>query len=353
MSHSRRIKTLRSHFADYPIDALLIVKNENIRYLTGFAASESWLFLTSSKSFYITDGRYTLEARQGLKEKAIVIEHKGNLAEKLFELAKQNKIKKIGFDEGHVTLAHYKMIKAKCPAGIKLIPANGTVEKLREIKDKEEIRHIKSALKLHAQTLSYLKRFIRPGVSERDIYLKLEQYVKAKKAEFSFSPIVASGPNSAFPHARITERIIKKNDVVLLDMGIDWQDYTSDLTRMFFLGKIPQLIEEGNTYVAESKRRAIEKIDPGVPVAVADQAARSFLAKKKLDKYFNHSLGHGVGLEIHESPRLSQKSKAVFQEGMIVTVEPAVYLSGKFGIRLEDMVLVTRHGCEILSEYIH
>ncbi|MCA9405762.1 MAG: M24 family metallopeptidase, partial [Candidatus Omnitrophica bacterium] len=191
------------------------------------------------------------------------------------------------------------------------------------------------------------------GKSERDIYEHLEKFIKAHKVGFSFSPIVASGPNAALPHAKITDRKFKANDVVLVDMGIDVKGYKSDLTRMFFLGKIPELVKTVHTHVDTAKNLAIETIRSGISVAKVDQQARKYLEKNKLSKYFGHALGHGVGLEIHENPRLSQKSREILEEGMIVTVEPGVYLPNKFGIRLEEMVLVTKSGCEILSDNIH
>ena len=157
-----------------------------------------------------------------------------------------------------------------------------------------------------------------------------------------------SGSNGALPHARPTNRKIRNNEPVLVDTGIDWNGYKSDLTRMFFLGRMPTLVTEMNARVKEAQILAMTKIQAGAKASEVDQVARGFLAQHKLDQYFGHSLGHGVGLDIHEEPRLSQKSTAVLKAGMVVTVEPAVYLPGKFGIRLEEMVLVTDTGCEVL-----
>jgi len=171
--------------------------------------------------------------------------------------------------------------------------------------------------------------------------------------KFSFEPIIASGPHSSYPHARLTGRKIRPNDLVLVDMGIDVQGYKSDLTRIFFLGRIPHLKGQVYESVRAAQQKAMDVIKAGVLGRDVDRAARNYLAKRKLARYFTHALGHGVGLEIHENPRLSQKSSSTLKEGMIITIEPAVYIPNKFGIRIEDMVLVTKKGCEVLSDNIH
>jgi len=349
---SLRIKQLHCLLKQNSLDALLVTQDENITYLTKFPASESWLLVTPKKSFYITDFRYILEAKKGLKGVTIA-RHTGNMGAAVFELTKAMKSKRIGFDGQNLSYAAYQRLKKACPKSQKLIEANGLVESLREVKDKDEIRQIKAALKIHEQAFRYLQKIVKPGFTERDILLKLEQFVKARDAGFSFDTIIASGANSCYPHARVTNRRICRNDLVLIDMGVDLNGYKSDLTRMFFLGKISNLVKKVNEQVWESQRRAIAKIAPGVAVAEVDYAARNYLETQNLAKYFGHALGHGVGLEIHENPRISQKSPAILQEGMIITVEPAVYLPGKFGIRIEDMVLVTKKGCEVVSERIY
>ena len=178
---------------------------------------------------------------------------------------------------------------------------------------------------------------------------KLENFIKIKKVQFSFPPIIASGSNSCYPHAKVTDRKIRNNEPVLVDTGIEFKGYKSDLTRMFFLGKIPRFVYEVNEAVRVAQLRAIERIKDGIEVAEIDLLARKHLAKHKLEKFFGHSLGHGVGLEIHESPRLSQNNKSILKAGMVVTVEPAAYIPDRFGIRIEDMVLVKKDSCEVLS----
>lgn len=349
---TERIRQFQRLLKENHLDSYLVNKDTNIRYLTGFKASESWLLVTQKKSYYITDFRYILEAKKALKNQAMVIQYTKSMAQALFDLAKDLKIKSIGFDDRHLTLAMFNNLRKSCLKGISLRSVNNLVESLRMIKDAREIKLIKKALEIHASALTYLHKIVQPGQAENSILLKLESFVKQKNVGFSFDPIIAGGPNSCLPHAHVTQRVIKKNDIVLVDMGIDVNGYKSDLTRMFFFGKISKLIKDVEVAVKDAQRQAIAMIKAGVRVSEVDLQARKCLAKKGLEEYFGHSLGHGVGLDIHEAPRLSQLSSEILQEGMVVTVEPAVYLPNKFGIRIEDMVLVTKNGCEVLSDNI-
>jgi len=344
-----RLTALRAQFTT---DALLVTKDENIRYLTNFNASESWLLVTRKKAFYITDFRYVLEAKKGLKGIPIK-QYQGSIVGKLFELCKLERVKTLGFDETQFSVAQHRILKNGSPKRIKLIPANGQVEDFRQCKDVKEVSAIKKALALHHQALKFMKRIIRPGASEMDCLLKLENFVKSKGAGFSFDPIIASGPNSCFPHASVTKRKIKNNELVLVDFGIKLNGYMSDLTRMFYLGNISRNILEAHEKVNTAQKNAIAIIKEGVKISEVDFAARGYLAKFNIAKYFGHSLGHGVGLEIHEDPRVAQSNNLKLKQGMVITVEPAVYFPNKFGIRIEDMVLVTKKGCEVLSGNIN
>lgn len=329
-----------------------MTKDVNIKYLTKFPASESWLFITQKKAFYITDFRYLHEARKGLKGVA-VIRYDKSLQNSLFELAVREKVKTLGLDERHISLFQYKKLHKACPRTVKLSGVNNLVEDLRAVKESGEVQKIREALKIHQEALVMLKKVIKPGLSERDVFFKLEEFVKDRNVGFSFDPIIASGPNSAYPHAKVSDRKIRNNEIVLVDIGIDVKGYKSDLTRIFFLGRIPKLISEVRQEVWVAQQLAITNICAGRSVAAIDKIARNSLKEKKLDVYFGHSLGHGVGLEIHENPRLSEQDPTILKEGMVVTVEPGVYIPGKFGIRLEEMVLVTKKGCEVLSGNIN
>jgi Xaa-Pro aminopeptidase len=346
-----RLKKLVEDFSRHKnIDALLIVNDSNIRYLTQFLACESWLLVTKSKAFYITDSRYILEARQGLK--GITVKQYSHMPfTTLCELCKQYKIKRLGFDERHTNFALWKRLKEFCPRNRKLVPATGLVESLREIKDEGEIAQIKNCLKLHFKAIDFMKKVVKPGLTERKVAFQLERFVKSRGAEFSFPPIIASGPNSCYPHARTTDRVIRNNEAVLLDFGIDLNGYKSDLTRNFFLGTIAPRVKQVFDALTLAQQEAISLIKPNVSCSQVDARARKVLRKFGLAKYFGHSLGHGVGLDIHEAPRLSSQSTSILEAGMIVTIEPGVYIPNQFGIRVEDMVLVTKEGCEVLSGY--
>ncbi len=347
-----RFQQLISTFKARRIDAFLVTQDTNITYLTRFPASESWLLVSRRKASYITDFRYILEARKGLKGIGVVCYTKSK-SETLFQTARQQGVRRLGFDPDHITLAQYRVLSRQCPPSIKLVALAHPVETLREIKDAGEIRHIREALAIHKEAYKLIRRLIRPHVCEQDILLRLENFVRQKGVRFSFPPIVASGVNSCYPHAKVTRRRLGENDIVLVDIGIEVKGYKSDLTRMFFLGRIPPFVQRVNDAVATAQRKTIEKVRAGVPVAELDLTARNHLAKNNLAQYFGHALGHGVGLDIHESPRLSQSSPAVLKTGMVITIEPAVYIPHRFGIRIEDMVLVTPKGCEVLSDDIH
>lgn len=344
-----RIQKLIDKFQKFEIDAFLVTKDVNITYLTRFGASESWLLVTKKGSFYITDFRYILEAEKGLKG-IVIKKYERSMAQTVFELMSDLSLKGLGFDERHVSLSGFKNIQKECPKAVQLIGLCDVVEAIREIKEKGEVDAIRGCLKLHHQAIKFLRKTVKPGLTELDVLDQLEGFVKSRRAGFSFPSIIASGSNSCFPHARVSRRKIKNNEPVLIDTGIDINGYKSDLTRVILLGKIAPLVREVADIVKDAQRKAIAVIKAGIPVAVADQEARSHFKKFDLEQYFGHSLGHGVGLEIHESPRLSVKSPAVFKSGMVVTVEPAVYIPNKFGVRIEDMVLVTEKGCEVLSD---
>ena len=343
---------LRKLVEDFPrhknIDALLIVDDSNIRYLTQFPASESWILVTKTKAFYITESRYVLEARQGLK--GIAVKQYSHMpCAILCKLCKQYKIKRLGFDERHTSFVLWKKLKEFCPRNTKLVAATGLVESLREIKDEGEIDQIKNCLKLHFKAIDFMKKVVKPGLTERQAALQLERFVKSHGAESSFSPIIASGPNSCYPHARTTDRVIRNNEGVLLDFGIDLNGYKSDLTRNFFLGRIAPHVKQVFDALTLAQREAISLIKPNVSCSQVDAQARKVLRKFGLAKYFGHSLGHGVGLDIHEAPRLSGHSTSILEAGMVVTIEPGVYIPNQFGVRVEDMVLVTKEGHEVLS----
>jgi len=300
----------------------------------------------------LTDFRYVLEVKKKLKGIQLVC-YKKSFYDTVLSILIDEKVRILAIDPDHLTVTQYKQLNRSVKSCAKLIKSQKVVERFRQQKDAGELKLIKKALSIHKSTHHYLKRIVKPGISEFEILRKLENYVKSKDVGFSFEPIIASGPNSCYPHAKVTHREIRNNELVLIDMGIDVFGYKSDLTRMFFLGKIPELIWDVERKVREAQRRAISVIKPGIMIGQVDDQARNYLKENKLDSYFGHALGHGVGLDIHEDPRIGAKNTNKLEENMVITIEPAVYLPNKFGIRIEDMVLVTNKGCKILSDDIY
>ena len=343
-----RILKFLKFFPARNIDAFLVTKDVNISYLTKFVSSDAWLLVHAKRVFYITDFRYILEATKGLRG-IHVVRFKSSMGQTVFELAKELKIKRLGFDDRHMSHHLYKTLKSQCPASLRFVACENIVENIRQIKENTELLLMQKAIRINKKAFEFLKKIVKPGMRECDILMSLERFVKDHHAGFSFSPIIASGPNSCLPHARVTRRKLKAHDVLLLDVGIEVQGYKSDLTRMVFLGKIPRPIQNICEIVCASQRAAISMIKPGIAAKFVDQQARNYLKNHQLNEYFGHSLGHGVGLEIHEAPSLSSMSLSTLKEGMVVTVEPAVYFPHKFGIRVEDMVLVTKNGHKVLS----
>ncbi|HOD12423.1 MAG TPA: Xaa-Pro peptidase family protein [Candidatus Omnitrophota bacterium] len=345
------LQKLRLSFAKYSIDAFLVTDDVNIRYLTGYPCQESWLLILPRHVYYLTDSRYSLDARRHFG-RINVVECKKSAFDSVADLVSKRKVHSLGFDERHLVVVSFRRLKKALTRKVRLIGTQGLIENIRAVKRENEVAAIRKALCFHNECYQYLKTIIRPGQAEHQILEKLERFVLRHQQIFSFPPIIASGPNSCLPHARISDRKIKKNDLVLVDMGIEVNGYKSDLTRMFFLGKIPHLVREVCEAVAQAQRLAIAQIKPGVLAKDVDSCARNFLKEKKLGAYFSHSLGHGIGLEVHEKPGLSPRSPSVLEKGMVLTVEPGVYIPGRFGVRIEDMVLVTSQGAKVLSGLI-
>jgi Xaa-Pro aminopeptidase len=346
-----RIGRLLRLLSSRGLDSFLITDDINVSYLTGHQAHESWLLVTSGKVFYITDSRYVLEGQEAFKgQKIEVVEYKASISLMVLQLLKKTGVASVGLDERHVTMAQGRLLRKIFPKQIKLVAADGAVDELRMIKEPQEIVRIREAVKVNLEGYSFLKKHIHPGVTEQQLLRALEGFVFRKNVAFSFPAIIASGPNSAMPHARVSSRKLRSAEPLLVDMGIEKNSYKSDLTRMFFLGKMPPSYRKVLSIVRDAQHASIRAIRPGVPASTIDAVARKHLKKFGLDVFFGHSLGHGVGLQIHEMPRISRKSGALLEENMVFTVEPGVYFPGKFGIRLEEMVVVTGKGCEVLSD---
>jgi Xaa-Pro aminopeptidase len=345
-----RLSRLRMLLKGLGVDALLVTDDTNVSYLSSYASHDAWLFITQKHAYYVTDFRYTQEASAALTGGDLsVVQFKDSIFRSIVMLAERSKVGRIGVDENRLNLGQYQRFKTLCSKKIKLKLLQSPVECLRMVKDADELSITRQAIKINLDAFSWIGARIKPGLSEKDILVLLEGFVRRRQVGFSFDPIIASGPNTALPHAKVTERKLLMGEPLLLDLGIEKDSYKSDLTRMFFLGKMTPSFSKALSIIKDAQWEAIRLMKPGVLAKDVDAAARKYLKKYGWDKYFGHSLGHGVGLDIHEMPRLSAKSGAILVENMVVTVEPGVYFPKKYGVRLEEMVLVTHKACEVLS----
>jgi len=349
-----RLQKLLNRLKEESLDGLLVSLPANISYLSGFVSADAYLLVSKKESVYFTDSRYTEEVRPKLKSIASLKKINGSVFTLIADTCRGLGLKRIAFEERQMPYAEYKKIKENLKAKAYLIPSHNLIESLRQVKDAGEIEKIKEALRITGLALEFIGEFIRPGLKELEAAGELERFVRYQGAqEAAFNIIVASGPNSAYPHHRPGQRIIRKDDLVLVDIGVDYFGYKSDLTRVFFLDKIKGLNRRIYEIVLKAQAKAIGKIKPGVEINRIDSLSRNYIADKGYAKYFGHSLGHGIGLQTHEAPSISARNEGILAPGMVFTVEPAIYLPGKFGIRIEDMVLVTNKGCEVLSGFVH
>lgn len=325
----------------------LITHLTHLRYLMGFTGSSGFMIQSGKQRFFFTDFRYRgvaqeLEAKHSKTTQAFTfIEWNEEGSKKLEKITKG---KTLEFESGHLSLDDLKMWKKRL-AQVKWAPIKHPIEELRKIKTPEEIRKMKRSQAINEATLIELKKYFRPGVTELELAWKIKTIGHDLGAEdISFEPIVAFGPHSAIPHHQNTSTKLKKTDVILVDMGMKYQGYCSDMTRTFLPEKYTNEQEAVYSKVRTAQEEAINALKAGVKASKLDEIARKSMGEEA--QFFGHSLGHGIGLDVHESPNLSRRSKDVLKAGMVVTVEPGIYLDGRFGVRIENCGLVTEKGYE-------
>jgi Xaa-Pro aminopeptidase len=357
MDYSARQKKLREHIAKTKartrFDALLISHLPNIRYLCGFTGSAGFLVVEDSGSVFFTDMRYDTQAHEEVKAARVVIAKKPvlqALADYLSRRRKSSRPWAAGIEADHFTVAEKKKLSQLCPAGVRLKDAPPIVERARMVKDANEITLIREAVELGARLFERAVEVIGPGVKEVEVAAQMELAARQAGAdEMSFPTIIASGARSALPHGRASSQLIPAGAFVVCDFGVILSGYCSDQTRTVWVGKVSGDARHAYEAVREAQQAAIEAVRPGATTGEVDAAARKVLQKAGLGKYFTHSTGHGVGLEIHEIPRVAKGQDEVLQPGMVITIEPGVYFPGKWGVRIEDMVAVTAGGCEVMT----
>ncbi|MFA4993426.1 MAG: aminopeptidase P family protein [Candidatus Omnitrophota bacterium] len=349
-----RLKSIYSQLKQKRLDGLLVSLPANISYLTEFLSRDSYLLVSEKGNIYFTDSRYTEEAGASLSDNIKLKQCNGSVFKQIAETSLGLGLKKLGFEERNLAYAEFAKIKEHANGCFELIPTHSIVEDKRQVKDLQEVKKLKQAARITGLALEHIKKFLVPGVKEIEVAAEFERFIRYHGcADSAFDIIVASGPNSSQPHHLSGQRRLRDNELVLIDLGVDYRGYKSDLTRVLFLGKIIVLVRKVYDTVLKAQELAIKRIRPGAEMAAIDKVAREYIASKGYGKYFTHNLGHGLGLEIHEDPRISGNEASSVKPGMVFTIEPGVYLAGKFGIRIEDMILVTDKGCEVLSGAIN
>jgi Xaa-Pro aminopeptidase len=334
------------------VDALLVTHPADVRYLCGFTGSTGALVLVGSRAVLFTDGRYMSQAKAEAAGTRVVIAKKPAMIAAC-EWMEAAGVRRCGFDAVHTTVTALgtmqKTVSAKMRKGM-FVALGSLVADLREVKDADEIERLRAAARVGCELFEGMLTYLEEGLAESQVAATLEYAARLAGTEgMSFDTIVASGERSALPHGRATSARLPKQGFVTLDFGVILDGYCSDMTRTIHLGKALPGERDVYDFVLEAQEAAVAAVAPGVAARDVDEAARSVLRRVKLDKYFSHSTGHGVGLEIHEGPRLAAKQGQVLEQGMVITIEPGVYMPGKFGVRIEDMVLVTATGGEILT----
>jgi Xaa-Pro aminopeptidase len=353
MDYLARQAKLKQHLATTRFDGLLVSHLPNIRYLCGFTGSAGLLLVEEDGSVLFTDVRYDTQAHQEVKDAKVIIARKSlleALGEFLSGQRKRAKARTIGIEAEHFTVAEKKRLAKVRPLGMTLKDAPPMVERARMVKDNDEINRIRAAVRLGSQIFDRALQVLRPGIKEVEVAAEMELAARRSGAEqMSFPTIIASGPRSALPHGRASAQTIRSGGFVVCDFGVILSGYCSDETRTVWVGRTPDDARQTYAAVREAQQAAVNAVRPGASVGEVDGAARKRLQEDGLAKYFTHSTGHGVGLEIHESPRVANAQRELLQPGMVITIEPGVYFPGKWGVRIEDMVVVTAGGCEVLT----
>lgn len=345
-----RLSRLRFLFAASGVDAVLVTHLPNIQYLCGFTGSSGMLLVETGRATLFTDGRYTFQCREEVTGAAVKIVS-GGLVRAVGEMLRQRRgTTRVAYSAGQVSVAQKQALDAAAGKRARWVPGSNEVERLRAVKDAGELGKMRAAAALISEVWTRVVRKMRVGISELQVAADLEYGMKlAGAAGPSFETIVASGARSAWAHARATSKLLRKNELVVMDQGAILRGYCSDMTRTVFLGRPSDRVRRLYDAVLDAQQAAKSVIRAGVTAGEVDAAARQTLKRSKLEQYFTHSTGHGLGLEVHEMPRLARGESFVLEAGMVVTVEPGVYVEGLGGIRIEDDVVVTATGAEELT----
>ena len=345
----QRLAKLREKMEKQGLEAILITSSYNRRYLSGFTGTAGYLLITEDHAQLITDFRYIDQA--ALQATGFeIVRHEANILDEVANQLKKFKLTKVGFEKQVVTYSLYEGLK-KSAADVEWIGIAGWIEEIRMIKTADEISIIKQACQIADNTFEHILKYIKPGITEREVSLELEFHMRKQGADSSsFDIIVASGARSALPHGVASDKVIENGDFVTLDFGAYYKGYVSDITRTIAVGEPSDKLKEIYQIVLDAQMAGVKGIKSGLTAKEADALTRDVISNAGYGEYFGHSTGHGIGLEVHEGPGLSSRSDLVLQPGMVVTVEPGIYISKLGGVRIEDDVVITDSGCEILTQ---
>jgi Xaa-Pro aminopeptidase len=349
MDYARRRRELQKRLRVGKLDGLLVTHAANWKYLTGFTGESGALVISPHGTTLITDGRFTVQAKEETHGVRVELQH-GGLYSSTGEFLRRNRVKRIGFDPGQTTVTQQKTLQKATGGKCKWIEAPGMTEGLRMRKDAAELARMRRAAILVGEVFESVLKFIKPGLWENELCGELEYQMRKRGASGpSFPTIVAGGKRSALPHARPTARKLGRNELVVLDLGVILADYCSDMTRTVHVGRAPRRIREWYRAVQEAQQAAVAAVKAGTTCGAVDGAAREVLQKHGLEKFFVHSTGHGLGLEVHEDPRIARGQAVRLEAGNVITIEPGVYVEGVGGIRIEDDVAVHAGRSEVLT----
>jgi Xaa-Pro aminopeptidase len=339
---------LKTNYLQEELDALIITKPSNRRYLSGFTGSSGYLLLTEREDILVTDFRYAEQAAAQAQKFRVVrqgLEHMQTLR----ELIDCYGLKKVGIEKEVTTLSSFEEYQKSIPGAV-FVPVSDPVAAWRRIKSAEEIGLIRKAIEIADRTFLHLKGFVTAGQTEKEVALEIEFFMRRLGSERNaFEIIVASGGRSSLPHGTATDKVIARGELVTVDFGAVYSGYRSDITRTLVMGPPDERQKSIYELVLRAQKAAVESIKPGLKSSEVDMVARSIISEAGYGSNFGHGLGHGLGLDIHEGPRLSPLDETMLEPGMVVTVEPGLYLPGWGGVRIEDVVAVTPQGCEVLT----
>src|SRR5258708_10691308 len=345
----QRRRALQARIAEKHLSGVISMNPASWYYLTGFTGEAGALLLSARGSFLVTDGRFTAQAKEetsGLR----VVKQDGSLMATVGSLLRSRSQSRIGFDANQLTVTQFRALRKAAGPRVRWVRADGEVENGRQRKDPAEMAQMRKAALLAGDILTAAVKLLKPGVREIEVAAEIEYQMRRQGASGpAFETIVAFGARSAHPHARPTERRLRKNELVVLDLGVILGHYCSDITRTVFVGRAPAPILPCYRPVQEAQAAAVAAAQAGIRCGEVDAAARGVLARYRLDHYFVHSTGHGLGLEVHEDPRVARGQKHVLVPGNVITIEPGVYVPGAGGIRIEDDVVVHADRTEVLT----